>query len=169
MNIKFQCTSSDCNQKGNKLDLLEVCPECKSPLQPELSKLNNEIAIGIQELPVHLSQPLFELYKSTLYFKRLHLISDVLLGCFRLYGHAIIKIAESENLITDSIEQSVESLITKDSHGLWTSTICKILQEQDKINSPNLYPEFASLLELYYPYLLAIFSKQNQINQLKKF
>ena len=145
MNIKFQCTSSDCNQKGNKIDLLEVCPECKSTLQPDFSQLNSEIVIGIQELPVHVSQPLFELYKSTLYFKRLHLISDVLLGCFRLYGHAIIKIAESENLLSDSIEQSVESLLYKDSHGLWTSTISKLLQDLDKNNSGNLYPEFASL------------------------
>jgi len=145
MNIKFQCTSSDCNQKGKKIDLLEVCPECKSTLQPDFSQLNSEIVIGIYELPVHVSQPLFELYKSTLYFKRIHLISDVLLRCFRLYGHAIIKMAESENLISDSIEQSVESLMTKDSHGLWTSTISKLLQGLDKNNSGNLYPEFASL------------------------
>ena len=67
MNIKFQCISSDCNQKGKKVDLLEVCPECKSALQPDFSLLNNEITIGIKELPVNVSQPLFELYKSTLY------------------------------------------------------------------------------------------------------
>ena len=145
MSIRFQCNSSDCKQNGMKINLIELCPECKSTLQPDFSELNSEIVIGIQELPIHVSQPLFELYKSTLYFKRLHLISDVLLGCFRLYGHAIIKIAESENLLSDSIEQSVESLLYKDSHGLWTSTISKLLQDLDKNNSVNLYPEFASL------------------------
>ena len=145
MKIKFRCTSSDCNQKANNIDIFEICPECKSPMQADFSELDNEIAIGIKKLPVHVSQPLFELYKSNLYFKRLHLISDVLLGFFRLYGHGLIKIAESENLLNDSIEQSIESLMTKDSHGLWSSTFFILLQEFDKNNSPILYPELCSL------------------------
>jgi hypothetical protein len=79
------------------------------------------------------------------YFKKLHLISDVLLGFFRLYGHAIIKIADEENAISEEIKQSIETLFSKDSHGLWSSTISKLIIELDKKSSTYLSPELATL------------------------
>lgn len=100
---------------------------------------------AVNELPVHIAFPLSRLLNSFNYFKKLNLISDVLLGCLRLYGHAMIKIAESENAITDAMEQSIETLMTKDSHGLWSSTIVKLIQELDKHKSESLSPELASL------------------------
>lgn len=99
----------------------------------------------MQNLPVHISAPLFKLRETSNYFKRLHLISDVLLGSFRLYGHLVIQIAEFENVISDTLEQSIETLQSKDSHGLWSSTIAKLLQELDKKNSQFLSPELATL------------------------
>jgi hypothetical protein len=99
----------------------------------------------MQNLPVHISAPLFKLRETSNYFKRLHLISDVLLGSFRLYGHLVIQIAEFEKVISDTLEQSIETLQTKDSHGLWSSTIAKLLQELDKKNSQFLSPELATL------------------------
>lgn len=99
----------------------------------------------IHELPVHISFPLSRIVNSRNYFKKLHLISDVLLGCFRLYGHAIIKIAESVDAINESTEQSIETLYSKDSHGLWSSTIVKLIQELDNQKSTFLPPELASL------------------------
>ena len=100
---------------------------------------------ALNELPVHVSFPLSRIVNSPNYFKKLHLISDVLLGCFRLYGHAIIKIAQEEDIVNDGIEQSIETLMTKDSHGLWSSTIVKLIQEFDKQKSTSLSPELASL------------------------
>jgi hypothetical protein len=100
---------------------------------------------ALNELPVHISFPLSRILNTNNYFKKLHLISDVLLGCFRLYGHAIIKISEQENAINESIQQSIESLMTKDSHGLWSSTVVKLIQELDKQKSTSLSPELASL------------------------
>lgn len=97
------------------------------------------------KLPLHISHPISRLNNSRNYFKKLHLISDILLGCFRLYGHAIIKISEKENAINESIELSIETLKTKDSHGLWSSTIAKLIQELDKQKSANLSPEIATL------------------------
>ena len=94
----------------------------------------------ISELPVHISFPLSRIIISQNYFKKLHLISDVLLGCFRLFGHAMIKIAEREHVVNESLEQSIEALMTKDSHGLWSSTIVKLIQELDKQNSIYLSP-----------------------------
>ena len=96
-------------------------------------------------LPAHVSLPFNKLVNTQNYFKKLHLISDILLGSFRLYGHALIKIAEQENAINESIEQSIESLMTKDSHGLWSSTIVKLIQELDKQKSTAISPELASL------------------------
>lgn len=98
-----------------------------------------------QDLPVHVASPLFGINRTANYFKRLHLISDVLLGCFRLYGHAVIKIAESEGAIPEPLEQSIETLKTKDSHGLWSATIVKLIQELDKQGSTLLSPAFATL------------------------
>ena len=102
------------------------------------------LTIG-QEFPIQIALPLHRLEKSTTYFKKLHLISDVLLGFFRLYGHAVLSIADDENVIPESLEQSIETLRTKDSHGLWSSTISRLIQELDKQNSTSLSPELGSI------------------------
>jgi len=73
------------------------------------------------------------------------LISDVLLGCFRLYGHALIKISESEDVIKESLEQTILTLQQKDSHGLWSTTISGLIQELDKKKSILISPELATL------------------------
>ena len=99
----------------------------------------------LTELPVHIAYPLTRLLNSKNYFKKLNLISDVLLGCLRLYGHALIKIAESENAISEAMDQSIETLMSKDSHGLWSTTIVKLIQELDIHKSESLSPELASL------------------------
>jgi hypothetical protein len=98
-----------------------------------------------QELAVHIAAPLQKLYESKNYFKKLHLISDVLLGSLRLYGHSLIRIAESEQLIDEALIQSIETLNSKDSHGLWSSTIAKLIQEFDKKRSDKLSVEIANL------------------------
>lgn len=102
--------------------------------------MNPEINESILSLPVHIARPLNEIYRSNLYFKRLHLISDVLLGFFRLYGHALISIIEKEEISTELLDQSIETLKTKDSHGLWSTTIAKMLQEIEasgKVSVPD--------------------------------
>ncbi len=64
----------------------------------------------VEELPVHVSRPLNKLIETSNYFKKLHLISDILLGSFRLYGHTLIQISLFENTISDSIELTLETL-----------------------------------------------------------
>jgi hypothetical protein len=107
--------------------------------------IQNRFEKAIKELPVHVASPLNRLVNTSNYFKKLHLISDVLLGCFHLYGNALIKIAETEGVLNDSTEQAIETLMTKDSHGLWSSTSVKLIQELDKQKSTFLTPELASL------------------------
>lgn len=106
---------------------------------------DNSYTNSLSKLPVHVSYPLSRIVNTHNYFKKIHLISDVLLGCFRLYGHALIKIAERENCIDESLEQSIETLMDKDSHGLWSTTIVKLIQEMDKQKSTCLSHELASL------------------------
>jgi hypothetical protein len=104
-----------------------------------------QMKVRYKELPTYISLPLDRVNSSSNYFKKIHLISDVLLGCFRLYGHAMIKIAERENAVNEALDQSIDTLLTKDSHGLWSSTIVKLIQELDNQKSAALSPEFASL------------------------
>ena len=96
-------------------------------------------------LPLHVSSPLERLENTKSHFKKLHLISDVLLGCLRLYGQALIKISESEDVIKESLEQTILTLQQKDSHGLWSTTISGLIQELDKKNSILISPELATL------------------------
>jgi hypothetical protein len=111
----------------------------------EPSDINPQLLQAIAELPVHISQPLYRIYDSKLYFKKLHLVSDLLIGCFRLYGHALIQIARKENSISESLELSIETLLSKDSHGLWNTTIIKLLQEIEKAETILLSPEIFTL------------------------
>lgn len=107
--------------------------------------IQNQFEKALKELPVHVAIPLHRLVNTSNYFKKLHLISDILLGCFRLYGNALIKIAETEDALNESTKQAIETLMTKDSHGLWSSTIVKLIQELDKKKSQHLSVELASL------------------------
>lgn len=108
--------------------------------------IHPEIQEGIQHLPVHIARPLYELYNSNLYFKKLHLVSDILLGFFRLYGHALINFIENQGLLSEGLNQSIETLKSKDSHGLWSTTIAKILQE---INISGKHTVSAELFSVF--------------------
>jgi hypothetical protein len=100
-------------------------------------------------LPVHVAAPLNRLVYAQKYFKKLHLISDVLSGFLRLYGHTIIKIARSELEINETLEQSLESLITKDALGRWYETTGKLIKEIDVQKSILLTPELTELARIF--------------------
>lgn len=128
MALKLFCSSTECHLYKEFQVQANRCSGCNSILIPDLSEIHLELAQGIHKLPVHISRPLLEIYKTDLYFKRIHLISDVLLGFLRLYGLSLIKIIETSNLQYDFLDQSIEALRNKDSHGLWSTTISKLLQ-----------------------------------------
>jgi hypothetical protein len=114
-------------------------------------KMHPEIKQALEKLPVHIAGPLFELHRSTLFFKRLHLISDILLGFFRLYGHALITIVEKEEISTEALSQSIETLKTKDSHGLWSTTIAKMLHEIGASEMLSFTEELISIFGISVP------------------
>jgi hypothetical protein len=113
--------------------------------------MNPIINESISNAPIHIARPLYELYRTSLYFKRLHLISDVLLGFFRLYGHALIRIIEKEEISVESIYQSIETLKSKDSHGLWSTTIVKMIQEIEVSGKLSLPDALISIFGISIP------------------
>ena len=145
MAFKFHCSSIECPNYQLVQDKITVCSECLSILEPDLSELNVELANGIKNLPVHIARPLFEMYKTDLYFKRIHLVSDILLGFLRLYGYSLIKIIETNELEYDFLEQSQDSLRNKDSHGLWSTTMSKLLQSLSTSNTFDIPLELFSI------------------------
>ena len=98
-----------------------------------------------KNLPAHVARPLKRLIDSHSAFKQLHLISDILLGCFRLYGHGLIAVAQSEITLEPSLETAIESLFDKDNHGLWSTTIGRLIRELDTQENTSTPPELASL------------------------
>ena len=145
MKLAYACLNDACNSYLQQFDHQLDCAVCGSQLTPVIDHSESEIFYALEQLPVHVANPLFQLLNSRNYFKKLHLISDVLLGCFRLYGHSLIVIARQEALIDESLELTIDTLNSKDSHGLWSSTIFKLMQALDKQSSEFVSPELASL------------------------
>ena len=109
----------------------------------------NQFEKAKNELPVHVAAPLNRLVNAQKYFNKLHLISNVLSGCLRLYGHTIINIARSELEINETLEQSVESLVTKDVLGTWYETTGKLIKEIDVQKPSLLTPELTELARFF--------------------
>jgi hypothetical protein len=96
-------------------------------MEPKLEGLNPEIRNALEELPVQVSRPLFDLYCSASYFKRLHLISDVVLGFLRLQSQILVAYYEHVGLSEGEIDQLIETQFSKDTHGGLTALCTKIL------------------------------------------
>lgn len=130
---------------SNKHIVPEFNPHNDSKRVPDFTELPEPVKKGITSLPVNIALPLFKLYSTEVYFKRLHLVSDVLLGFFRLYGHTIIQLSDKKGLINESNQDVIETLMNKDSHGLWSTTITKLLQEHAKSDSDIIPLNFFSI------------------------
>lgn len=139
MQIKFICNSDNCKVKGISVKDTLICPVCDGDLVPVFTGLNQIVLHGIKNLPVHISLPLFNIYSSQYYFKRLHLISDVLLGALRLYGNVIMAMSEKHNFLDESDESICETLHSKETHGLWSTFISNTLKKLDQAES-NFFP-----------------------------
>ncbi|MFM8916311.1 MAG: hypothetical protein ACKOGP_01035, partial [Bacteroidota bacterium] len=113
---------------------------------PQWESVPEAVGTGVRSLPPQIARPLYLLYASPHYFKRLHLVSDVLLGALRLYGFALMQMARNENRLDEAAEQVCATLQDKDSHGLWSSFISAQLAALDATGnalvSPALYTAF---------------------------
>ena len=88
MNILFQCNNSICNSHKHKHQFLviESCPECNQALTPNWGKVNAKFEDVAANFPIQIARPVYELCASKSYYKKLHLISDALMGILRLNG-----------------------------------------------------------------------------------
>lgn len=91
-------------------------------------QLSENLQKAINDLPVQIARPLFELYSSSSYFKRLHLVSDVLLGYLRFEGHVLAAYQEKLEFNNGEIDQLIETQFSRDTHGGWTALCTKVLK-----------------------------------------
>lgn len=140
MTLGLNCTQPSC--KGNQLNFeaRSNCPFCQSELAPQWDAIPAAVADGIRQFPPQIARPLFLLYASPHYFKRLHLISDVLLGALRLYGFTLMQLARDESRLDEATEQVCATLTDKDSHGLWSSFIAGQLSALDLAATTSVAP-----------------------------
>lgn len=125
------CTTAQCRFFEKSFIQLAFCPGCGAELEQRHTHIAGQFAQGIDRLPAQIARPLFLLYSTPHYFKRLHLISDVLLGALRLYGFTLMQLARDENRLDEATEQVCATLTEKDSHGLWSSFIAGQLSALD--------------------------------------
>jgi hypothetical protein len=125
--IHFTCNDRHCKGNSLKFTLLNECPYCGSEMNPDFGNLDEQLHLAIKTLPVQIARPLAEIYISVSDFKRLHLMSDVLLGFLRLQGHVLVAYYEQEGLSEGEIDQLIETQFSKDTHGGWTALCTKIL------------------------------------------
>lgn len=114
------------------------CPKCQSDLVTEINGLNSEISNHLLNLPPQISRPLLLIYSSHSYFKRLHLIPDMVLGSFRLYGFFLFEVLKHENLWGIKEEDFQEKIKLKDDLGSWISFISTALLTIEKSQSKLL-------------------------------
>jgi hypothetical protein len=126
--IKFNCSDSSCHGHGFNYLQTECCPYCGNEMNPLFESIQQSVQNAIKELPVQISRPLYELYSSGSYFKRLHLISDILLAFLRLKGHALAAYQTKLEFNDGEIDQLIETQFSRDTHGGWTALCTKVLK-----------------------------------------
>lgn len=132
--IKLKCSKKKCiaHQKDYEFLQLEKCPICQSNTNLVFDKNEENLKEHINKLPVQIARPLYDLECTDSYFKKINLISDVLLGAMRTTGGLVISLAKQKGKLSDELNESVQTLIEKESHGLWSSLISKILENLDE-------------------------------------
>ena len=108
------------------------------------SKFSDQVVDATRSLPTPLAKALYKIYSSESYFKRLHCVSDLLIGFLRLYGYSLISILENNGYDFSSNKEILENLEEKDSHGLWCHFIKLILNNQNS-DSELMFPNLSSV------------------------
>ena len=145
MNIKFKCHQDSCSGKGYKYDLLEICPICNQEMFLDWGQMDEKLKIAILNQPVQIARPLYEIASSQSYFKKLHLISDLLLGVLRLNGSLLKELYLKRELDNEEMNNIFERLDSKESHGLWSSMASKVLVFLDQDSDLSFLGEMMTL------------------------
>jgi hypothetical protein len=135
MEVNFVCSNLSCRHKVDSGKWNAACPICNSLIEIDIKGINSVIHESLLKLPPHISRPLFLIYSSSSYFKRLHLIPDLVLGTFRLYGLILLEVLSHENLLGEKEAEFSERIQTKDDLGSWLSFISSAILILEKSQS----------------------------------
>jgi len=147
MNILFQCNNSNCNSHKHKyqFSVLESCPECNQALTPDWGKVHPKFENVATNFPVQIARPVYELCASKSYYKKLHLISDSLMGILRFNGSLIKVIYLKNEKDNEELNNIFETLDQKESHGLWSSMVSRVVAILDEDSELSFLGELMML------------------------
>jgi hypothetical protein len=145
--IKFVCQNNNC--KGNTFNYVGICicPLCQNELKPDFSVIKNEVLLNaLGNSPAHIAIPIFQLFSSTSYYKRLHYISDALIGGMRLSGNLLISAYLQSGNTTEEFDELVKKVSTHETHGGWADLISKLYNQFESTGSTDFTTQFIPLL-----------------------
>jgi len=145
--LKLVCTQKQC--KGNGLQYIGVlkCPICKTSLSPDLSVIKTDaLRNAVSSFPAHIAVPIFQLFVTPSYYKRLHYMSDALIGGMRLGGNLLINAYDDSSNKTDELDEVLEKISTHETHGAWLDLILKLYSHLESINPSSFIEQYMLLL-----------------------
>ena len=140
MRVELNCSNTNCAANKNQYSfvLLEQCPICNEKTTLDLKEENELSNYHIKDFPVQIARPLYDLLITESYFKKINLISDVVIGIMRTTGCLIIELARKKKLVNEYWEERIETIQQKESHGLWSSSIAEMLSMLDEHKELNI-------------------------------
>lgn len=146
MEVRFSCSNPSCQKKDFLTGWCLRCSSCDSLLKVEIAGLPDHVTDLLLSLPPQVSRPLFSIFISQSYFKRLHLIPELVLQAFRLYGFFLLEVLRIESMIDEREEDFSERIKTKDDLGSWLSFISSTLlileKNQSRFQNAELFNAF---------------------------
>jgi hypothetical protein len=145
--LKLTCENNACKGHGFSYVEYNTCPFCIEALTPHFETIKEEVNQNVMQLyPANIAVPIFNLQISASYYKRLHYISDALIGGLRLSGNLLIAKYQQTSETSDEIEEALEQIAKHETHGAWSEVITKLYVFLDT-------PENVIFLEQFIPIL----------------
>ncbi len=145
--LKLTCENNAC--KGHRFSYVEynTCPFCSETLTPHFETIQTEEHQKVMKLyPAHIAVPVFNLYACTSYYKRLHYISDALIGGLRLSGNILIAKYQQTLETSNEIEEALEQIARHETHGAWVEVLTKIYTFLKENENADFLEQFLPLL-----------------------
>ncbi|MDP2385641.1 MAG: hypothetical protein Q8M29_04670 [Bacteroidota bacterium] len=145
--IKLFCENGKCTGKSFRYSGMMICPLCNSKLSPDFSDIKKDSLKNVLvNSPVHIAAPLFQLFATSSYYKRLHYISDTLIGAMRLSGNLLISAYQTSIGTKEDLNESIEKISKHETHGAWPDLIFKLHVELETNESTPFTEQFLPLL-----------------------
>ena len=145
--LKSTCENKACKGHGFSYVEYNTCPFCSDALTPCFETIQTEVYQKVMQLyPAHIAAPVFNLQTSTSHYKRLHYISDALIGGLRLSGNLLIAKYKKASETSDEIEEALEQIAKHETHGAWSEVITKLYTFLNTAENAHFLEQFIPLL-----------------------